>query len=849
MDKDIQRAIEIGELNRATTVLVQNWCAHVRIVKFGGGGLLEQDTGLPIGPRGLACDFATAGGVYSSDMRGTALDFYDRNCIDCKHRKAVGIPNLSSLVKEREDLRAVEARKAELAAAQEAEAREKRRAVRARLKEGLGPLSAALIDHIDEFDDNRDRVHRDRLCESARLAPEHFVPSIIAYVFELTEREPWFGEAGLTILDHVRADPARVARLALAAMGKTWPTDTHARVLLSKLGVIDPNQIPDALPAIIELASPYDELPFAETRTPPSKPELLRGLWGAHPAAVTRGIDRLLSSRKYYEVELASRGLIALQEDDPAASRSFLRSMVSKFTRAELLLDDFDENRSSFRHLRIALINAFEAAPDEVDSLVQEYISSSDRKSKDRAYKIYEAAMRGRRHDGPPLPPEARSHRLAFQRLLWAPTTEDSKDILDCTAQAFRGRPYEMIDIARAELDNLIGALFLLDDRLERHDATQPAMGATFLDALERQNSRAALTGLMKSLVQWISLSARVDPALIKKVATMIADIPDGRDYFKGIALGSIAHLGESVEGLKLLLPHLYSGLVGASVVVRSYAATALGEMPRENIPPLVYDAFSVLLFDNYVMVHKSAVDALGRISMPKHLRGRAAQALLGLVRYYATQSHEDQFIVRCIEQLAYELERLDKAQGEIGKYLIKVLLDVDPLYLRNELRHLSHPLGRTEGFVDLVIKLIPHIDDQDHWRDDDLDMLATLPKEAILARKEALVKLGCDLAAERPWLAVYVFEALESAGAWAEARTIAETGADQPKPTLHNEARLVLMNAVKIAAAFEEAIAEARPEALEDLAQQWQANVKRQQEFNADVQKRNSRSSFSRPH
>ena len=43
MDKDIQRAIEIGELSRATTVLVQNWCAHVRIVKFGEGGLIEQD--------------------------------------------------------------------------------------------------------------------------------------------------------------------------------------------------------------------------------------------------------------------------------------------------------------------------------------------------------------------------------------------------------------------------------------------------------------------------------------------------------------------------------------------------------------------------------------------------------------------------------------------------------------------------------------------------------------------------------------------------------------------------------------------------------------------------------------
>jgi hypothetical protein len=50
-DRRIQEAIEIGQANKRTVELVQNWCAHVRIERFGGVGLVEQQTGLPIGMR------------------------------------------------------------------------------------------------------------------------------------------------------------------------------------------------------------------------------------------------------------------------------------------------------------------------------------------------------------------------------------------------------------------------------------------------------------------------------------------------------------------------------------------------------------------------------------------------------------------------------------------------------------------------------------------------------------------------------------------------------------------------------------------------------------------------------
>ena len=189
----------------------------------------------------------------------------------------------------------------------------------------------------------------------------------------------------------------------------------------------------------------------------------------------------------------------------------------------------------------------------------------------------------------------------------------------------------------------------------------------------------STIIGLMKSLIEWASVAAKDDPVLMRKVVALFDQIPEGRNDLKGIALGCIEHLSDTVEGLKLVLPHLYYGLVGPSALVRAYAADALGEMPHDNIPPLVYEAFSALLLDPFVVVHQAAVHALGRLQLPEELQGRASQALLNLVKYYAQKSGEDRFLVECVSELAYELRRIGKVDGKVGQYLVKVLLKADP--------------------------------------------------------------------------------------------------------------------------------------------------------------------------
>ena len=169
--------------------------------------------------------------MYTWNLRDAALDFYDRNCRRLQETKGGRHSKPPEpRLQERDQQRTVEAQKASAAQAREAEAHDARRLARSLLREGLSPLSSALVDHIDEFDEQPDQHHRDILCESARLAPEHFVAPLVTYIFDLTEKEPWFTEAGLTILDHVKAEPP-ASRASLSHLwerfGPSTPMPTY----------------------------------------------------------------------------------------------------------------------------------------------------------------------------------------------------------------------------------------------------------------------------------------------------------------------------------------------------------------------------------------------------------------------------------------------------------------------------------------------------------------------------------------------------------------------------------------------------------------------------------------------
>ena len=223
----------MGEANKRTLELIQNWCAHLAINKLGGGGMVEQFTSLPIGPRSLSCQHAAAPGFAGSDLKFLAVDFYDRNCVGCAHRQALGFPNLSSLIHDRDKVRAASAAVAARRDAAAAAARKERDAKRQAIRANLTPPGANVIDQIEELDHDRDGADANRLLETAKLAPEVFTAPVVENAFELLEAgEYWFDRAGLRLLKELNADKVRLTRCALLCLPRLFAAEPASEVLI-----------------------------------------------------------------------------------------------------------------------------------------------------------------------------------------------------------------------------------------------------------------------------------------------------------------------------------------------------------------------------------------------------------------------------------------------------------------------------------------------------------------------------------------------------------------------------------------------------------------------------------------
>ena len=53
-----KNAVEAGQRNLRATKLLSNWCFHAEFVRSPGRGMIEAETGLPIGHMGVQCKFS-----------------------------------------------------------------------------------------------------------------------------------------------------------------------------------------------------------------------------------------------------------------------------------------------------------------------------------------------------------------------------------------------------------------------------------------------------------------------------------------------------------------------------------------------------------------------------------------------------------------------------------------------------------------------------------------------------------------------------------------------------------------------------------------------------------------------
>lgn len=847
-DEQFTKAIEGGERNAEMLTLMKNWCAHARAKRFGGIGMVEQATGLPIGHFSMECDHAPMGGMASWDLGESMLDFYDRNCASCTLRTPVGFPNLSELVIERDQRRKAAAARERLEKDEIERAYKERAVARARVRKDVDAINQALVDDLDSFDREHCQVDRQRLVEAARMAPERIDPKLVDLLFEQAAATTSLALLTLEMGAAVVPGERRLLLLAQRLFRNGLGGDTAPAILIAHLDLLKDGDVTDLVPAAAELARP-DHRMFGGDYESRIDPRLLIAMWDQRPEAVRAGIDRLLDGKTTNLSQLAGRAMALILGHDASAASIFFRSAASRYVRAHQVLPDLGEyeNLGDIAH---ALDLIFSLEPDKVDAVLQELKAGGDIEAKRNIAQLYSNALwRSRFSDEQDKPlPEARL-RVAITRLIWLPGEMFDHEVMATVANAFRHPPEEARLIIKEYADQLVGAALLLDERVAETERRQGDQ-LSWLQQLEWSNLRSGAYRVAEEFLEAAAANSD-DPQTRAKFIAAIKAIPEERAVLRGITIEAAMRIASDVEGLNAVLPLLYSGLVGADVLGRAYAATAISKLPscgRQNLPPLVFEAFTVLLLDQYVAVHKSAVRALKRISPPDDLKPRVAFALFNLVSTYSETTSDDNFLMDCIDQLARFAEH-GPTPARMLDFLCLATVKVQPLYVRSELRGLRHKLAKSDEFALVVAHVLPeHAGDLNNHRDDDAALIGAMSTASILKHKARLAEVAKEVMRISPWHAMLIADVLYRAGARAESTALLEQLTCEFGATVKDKSHALFVAFPLLAMKMEQALADGDDTAWAALAQEWDERMKEQKALIEDRRARDSRSRFSIP-
>ena len=625
-EKSIASAKESGIKNLKTRELLENWCSHAKLDRFGGVGEIERMTGLPIGHFSPYCQYSKAGGSYCALLEDSVFQFYQENCKNCTYRDPVKLPNIMEFIVKREnDIKARDDKIAEQKRLRE-QAKSKRLEERSILKLSLSNDEINTLNLLDELDNDHIKQDDPRLEELANLAPEVFTRTIIDHLLNsiLTTNLPYSTHAARALL---KATLQPLERLSVAKflLNKHIKNDLVIQTILDNNELLSSEEFSFVLYKFASMAikdNPATEFPFNERRKLDSKP--IQFLYSKRKDDIEIAIKDLINHSDIDRKRAAVKILLAIDNKEWLLNHS--RIIFSLLMRQHLLLPEEEEDRESdfVFYLRESAIKIFQFSPSDADELIQKYLADNSGVSKVEACKIYKEAFEINSEESLLI---NESQDIAFIRLLWMAV--NAADELTNDSLGFFNRHYFddiIYKIASEKFDDLIGAATVLTQKineLERKPLLE--LPSSFWDKVAEDNKWRSVTRLQTSLIHLAAKGAKLKGLKgLHDFLNLYHSLPPNQDRMRGNMIAQISFFIFDVESLQAVLPDWYGALLDESVYVRAAAADAWEHIPYsaiQNVPDLFFETFAFLINDPYIYVHQSAVNVLRRKSFPEDKR------------------------------------------------------------------------------------------------------------------------------------------------------------------------------------------------------------------------------------
>jgi len=382
-------------------------------------------------------------------------------------------------------------------------------------------------------------------------------------------------------------------------------------------------------------------------------------------------------------------------------------------------------------------------------------------------------------------------------------------------------------DAPAKQIDLLLGSAAVLDGKLT-------ALKDTPLDkknqdaGLERESRLQYLDHLSDSFVLWACLlAAKADLAAITSVLKFLRGLPEGSDRLVGKVIGNFHAMMRTPDGLIACLPDFYSAQVGSSQVVRSYSATAMGQMrgkTHDDLPSLAFEAFCAQLSDPFLIVHKAAFRALEHFTLPKGFIERARRALIRIVVYYAKERPKDDFLVEAIDLYVRRFAKDDPQANAWTTVFVEILKKAEPYTVAKALQYGRTLYTSAPAYPTLLIQLMNDHQAMSLFGKELVERLADLPSTAVVQERQALLALGNKLLTKNHQLVGLLIEAFTTAGLWDDALAVSKAAHDGVEDKIRNTP-LRLHSALRmIACDFEVAVHQKDGMRIETLGREFHA-------------------------